>query len=102
MMTYNATLSERGVGAVGIGAAGTLTLLLSAALTMAVRRPAERHGARAARLGLVALSAVAAVLLLASRTPWVVVAEAMLGHKRPAGAKLPSFITESPAASSPA
>jgi MFS family permease len=73
-------LSELGVGAVGIGAAVTLTLLASAALTWAVRRPAERYGARVALLGLVALSALAAVLLLVSRSPWVVVAAAMLGN----------------------
>jgi MFS family permease len=73
-------LSELGVGAVGIGAAITLTLLSSAALTWTVRRPAERYGARAALLGLVVLSALAAVLLLVSRTPWVVVVAAMLGN----------------------
>jgi MFS family permease len=73
-------LSELGVGAMGIGAAVTLTLLASAALTWAVRRPAERYGARVALLGLVALSALAAVLLLVSRSPWVVVAAAMLGN----------------------
>jgi MFS family permease len=73
-------LSELGMGAVGIGGAVTLTLLSSAALTWAVRRPAERHGARVALLALVALSAVAAVLLLVSRAPWVVVAAAMLGN----------------------
>jgi hypothetical protein len=44
-------LSELGVGAVGVGAAVTLTLLSSAALTWAVRKPAERYGPRAALLG---------------------------------------------------
>lgn len=73
-------LSELGLGAAGVGAAVTLTLLASAALTWAVRRPAERLGARSALLGLVALSAAAALLLLASRRPWVVVLAAMLGN----------------------
>ena len=73
-------LSELGVGAAGIGVAVTLTLLSSAALTWAVRRPAERYGARVALLGLVALTALAAVLLLISRSPWVVVVAAMLGN----------------------
>jgi len=68
-------LSELGLGAAGVGAAVTLTLLASA-----VRRPAERLGARSALLGLVALSAAAAVLLLASRQPWTVVLAAMLGN----------------------
>ncbi len=73
-------LSDLGLGAAGVGAAVTLTLAASAALTWAVRRPAERLGARVALLGLAALSGLAALLLLASRHPWVVVAAAMLGN----------------------
>jgi MFS family permease len=73
-------LSDLGVGARGIGVTVTLTLVASAALTWAVRRPAERYGARVALIGLAALSVGAAGLLLASRAPWVVVAAAMLGN----------------------
>lgn len=73
-------LAELGVSAIGIGAAVTLTLAGSAVLTWAVRRPAERYGARVALLGLAALSAVSAILLLATREPWLVVAAAMLGN----------------------
>lgn len=73
-------LSELGLGDVGVGAAVTLTLGASAALTWAVRRPAERYGARAALLGLAALTALSALLLLTSRVPWVVVAAAMIGN----------------------
>src|SRR3989442_7114626 len=70
-------LSDLGVGAVGIGTAVTLTLAGSAALTWAVRRPAERYGARAALLGLAALTAISALMLLTWRAPWAVVAAAM-------------------------
>lgn len=73
-------LSDLGVGPIGIGAAVTLTLAGSAALTWAVRRPAERYGARAALLGLAALTALSAVMLLVWRVPWVVVAAAMIGN----------------------
>ncbi len=73
-------LSELGMSAAGVGVAVTLTLIGSAGLTWAVRRPAERYGGRLALLALTGLSAVAAVLLLTSREPWVVVAAAMLGN----------------------
>ena len=73
-------LDELGVSAVGIGVAVTLTLMGSAALTWGVRRPAERFGGRAALLGLAALTAVAACLLLVSREPWAVVFAAMIGN----------------------
>jgi len=73
-------LSDLGVGAAGIGAAVTLTLAGSAILTWAVRRPAERYGARVALIALATLSAVAAVLLLTSSEPAVVIAAAMLGN----------------------
>src|SRR3989442_12970678 len=55
-------------------------LVGSAALPWAVRRPAERYGARVTLVGLAGLSAVAALLLLATREPWLVVLAAMLGN----------------------
>src|SRR5437868_13197902 len=70
-------LADLGLSAAGVGASVTLTLVGSAALTWAVRAPAERYGARAALSGLAALSLVAATLLLAARAPWVVVLAAM-------------------------
>ncbi|TMQ16867.1 MAG: MFS transporter [Candidatus Rokuibacteriota bacterium] len=73
-------LADLGLSAAGVGASVTLTLVGSAALTWAVRAPAERYGARAALSGLAALSLVAATLLLAARAPWVVVLAAMLGN----------------------
>lgn len=73
-------LGELGLGAAAIGASVTLTLAGSAVLTWAVRRPAETYGARATLLGLAALSAVAAGLLLVTGQPWLVVAAAMLGN----------------------
>src|SRR5256886_13239240 len=73
-------LSELGLSAAGLGVAVTLTLAASAALTWIVRRPAERYGVRPTLLALGALSAVAAVLLLSSRDPRLVVLAAMLGN----------------------
>ena len=73
-------LADLGLSAAGIGAFVTLTLAGSAALTWGVRVPAERFGARAALLGLALLSVAAGVLLLAARTPPLVVLAAMLGN----------------------
>ena len=73
-------LSDLGMGATGIGAAVTCTLVGSAVLTWAVRRPAEVFGGRVALLALAALSALAALLLLATREPWLVVLATMLGN----------------------
>jgi MFS family permease len=73
-------LSDLGMGATGVGAAVTCTLVGSAALTWAVRRPAEVYGGRAALMALAALSGLAALLLLATREPWLVVLAAMLGN----------------------
>jgi MFS family permease len=73
-------LAELGLDARGVGLAVTCTLIGSAALTWAVRRPAELFGSRTALMALAALSAVAATLLLASRQPWAVVLAAMLGN----------------------
>jgi MFS family permease len=73
-------LAEHGMDTRGVGLAMTCTLVGSAALTWAVRRPAERLGARATLGALATLSALAAVLLLVSEHPWVVVLAAMLGN----------------------
>ncbi|MBI2217874.1 MAG: MFS transporter [Candidatus Rokubacteria bacterium] len=73
-------LADLGMNAVAVGVAVSLTLAGSAALTWAVRRPAERWGARSALLGLAALSAVAGALLLSARAPWLVVLAAMIGN----------------------
>jgi MFS family permease len=73
-------LTDLGVDAEGVGSTVTLTLVGSALLTWAVRRPAERLGGRTALLALAGLSMVAAVLLLTSQHPWVVIAAAMLGN----------------------
>jgi len=73
-------LSALGLGAPAIGVAVTLVLAGSAALTWAVRRPAERWGARAGLGGLAGLAVVAGVLLLSAADPWVVVAGAVLGN----------------------
>jgi MFS family permease len=73
-------LAALGVGATGIGISVTLTLAASAALTWAIRRPAERHGPRVALLALGALSTGAAALLIVARDPALVVVAAMLGN----------------------
>jgi len=73
-------LADHGMDARGVGLAVTCTLGGSAALTWAVRRPAERLGARAALVALAVLSVLAAALLLVSEHPWVVVLAAMIGN----------------------
>jgi MFS family permease len=73
-------LAAHGMDAQGVGLAVTCTLVGSAALTWAVRRPAERLGARAALGALAALSMLAAALLLVFDNPWVVVLAAMIGN----------------------
>jgi len=73
-------LAALGLDARGIGFAVTLTLGASAALTLLVRRPAERFGSRAVLLALAALVTVAGVLLATARTPALVVLAAMLGN----------------------
>ena len=73
-------LADLGLSASGVGAFVTATLAGSAGLTWAIRAPAERLGARGTLLGLAGLSIVAAVLLLVTRDPWVVVVAAMIGN----------------------
>jgi MFS family permease len=73
-------LSELGVSAAGVGVAISATLFASAALTWAVRRPAERFGARRVLLALATATGVAGAILFFFREPWLVVAAAMLGN----------------------
>jgi MFS family permease len=73
-------LAERGLDARQIGVAVTLTLLASAAMTVAIRRPAERHGARAALLAQAGLIVVSALVFLVTEQPWLIVAAAMIGN----------------------
>src|SRR5215813_7832868 len=73
-------LTRLGFEPADLGFAVTLTLLASAAMTLAIRRPAQRYGPRAALLGQAVLGVVSAGILLLSREPWVVVAAAMVGN----------------------
>ena len=73
-------LTSLGLDASELGLAVTLTLLASAAMTYAIRWPAERFGARAALMGQSALNVVAAGLFLIAGDPWILVAAAMLGN----------------------
>lgn len=73
-------LAERGLDARQIGVAVTLTLLASALMTFAIRRPAERYGARAALLAQAGLIVASALLLLTTEQPWLIVAAAMIGN----------------------
>jgi MFS family permease len=73
-------LAGLGMDARGIGAALTLTLLASAAMTYAVRRPAERWGPRVALAAQSGCIVAAAALFLSTRQPWLVVLAAMLGN----------------------
>jgi MFS family permease len=73
-------LDELGLSAAGVGAFVTLTLVGSAVLTWVIRAPAERLGARTVLIALAGLSVVAALLLLLTRAPWLIVVAAMLGN----------------------
>ncbi len=73
-------LAERGLDARGIGIAVTFTLLASAGMTLAIRRPAERYGARAALLAQAGLIVLSALLFLTTEHAWLVVAAAMIGN----------------------
>jgi MFS family permease len=73
-------LAERGLDARQIGVAVTLTLLASAAMTFAIRRPAERYGTRAALVAQAGLIVVSALVFLATEQPWLIVAAAMVGN----------------------
>jgi MFS family permease len=86
-------LGDLGVGAVGVGVAVTLMLAASAALTWAVRWPAERYGSRAALLSLGVLMALAAALLLASRHPALVVLAMMIGNVAVGSGETGPFLT---------
>lgn len=73
-------LTRLGLDAPALGLAVTLTLLASAGLTLAIRRPAERFGPRAMLMALAGLIVVASGIFLATREPWLVVAAAMIGN----------------------
>jgi MFS family permease len=73
-------LAERGMDAWRIGVAVTLTLLASAVMTFAIRRPAERYGARVALVAQAGLIVVSALVFLATEQPWLIVAAAMVGN----------------------
>jgi MFS family permease len=86
-------LDELGVGATGVGVAVTLTLAASAVLTWAVRRPAERYGARIALLGLAGLTVIGGLLMLGTKEPWLVVMGAMLGNVAVGAGETGPFLT---------
>jgi MFS family permease len=92
-ITLPVYLGDLGVSAGGVGLAITLTLVGSAALTWLVRRPAEALGGRAALVGLGVLSVVAAVVLLSTHRPWLVVAAAMLGNVAVGAGETGPFLT---------
>ena len=73
-------LTRLGLDARGLGVAVTLTLLASAALTLAIRRPAERFGAKTMLVALAGLGVLSAGIFLVSQQPWIVVAAAMVGN----------------------
>ncbi len=73
-------LAGLGMDARELGVAVSLTLLASAVMTYAIRRPAERYGPRAALLAQAALIVLSALLFLATRQPWFVVGAAMIGN----------------------
>jgi MFS family permease len=73
-------LSRLGAGPEAIGLAITATLAASATLTLLVRRPAERLGARPTLVGLSTLIVAAGLLFVTTRSVTLAVAAAMLGN----------------------
>jgi len=73
-------LNALGLGPEGIGIAITLTLVSSAVMTVAVRRPTERLGSRAVLIVLAALIVAAALLFATTRSPALAILAAMLGN----------------------
>ena len=73
-------LAEHGLDARGIGVAVTLTLLASAGMTFAIRRPAQRYGARAVLLAQAGLIVISGLVFLATEQPWLIVVAAMVGN----------------------
>lgn len=73
-------LSDLGMSSTDVGVAVTLMLVGSAALTWAIRGPTERYGAGPTLLGLAALSALSAIVLLSSANGWLVVVAAAIGN----------------------
>jgi MFS family permease len=86
-------LAEHGLDARGIGVAVTLTLLASAGMTFAIRRPAERFGARAALLAQAGLIVISAAVLLVTEQAWLIVAAAMIGNLAVGSGETGPFLT---------
>jgi MFS family permease len=86
-------LAEHGLDARGIGVAVTLTLLASAGMTFAIRRPAERYGARAALLAQAGLIVISAAVLLVTEQAWLIVAAAMIGNLAVGSGETGPFLT---------
>ncbi len=86
-------LAEHGLDARGIGVAVTLTLLASAGMTFAIRRPAERYGARAALLAQAGLIVISAAVLLVTAQAWLIVAAAMIGNLAVGSGETGPFLT---------
>ena len=73
-------LAALGMGAPGIGLAVTLTLAGSALMTVALRRPVERHGGRVVLVALTGFILAAGALLATTHAPALVVLAAVLGN----------------------
>lgn len=77
---YPIYLVRLGLSPRQLGVAVALPLLASAVFTLAVRRPAQRHGPRAILMALCGLIVVSATTFLLSDHAWAVVLGAMLGN----------------------
>ena len=86
-------LSDLGTSAAGIGAMVTLTLAASAGLTWAIRGPAERLGARPVLIALAGLTGLAAVVLLSTSRPALVILAAMIGNVAVGAGETGPFLT---------
>lgn len=86
-------LARLGLDTPAVGTAVSLTLLASAGLTLAIRGPSRRLGARPVLMGLSCLIVVSGALLLLSRDPRIVILAAMLGNLAVGAGETGPFLT---------
>lgn len=86
-------LTRLGLSTTAVGAAVSLTLLASAAVTMAIRGPSRRLGPRPVLMGLSGLIVISGTLLYCSQDPRVVILAAMLGNLAVGAGETGPFLT---------
>ncbi len=84
-------LAERGFGAAGIGAVLTGTMIEDALLTIAISAWASRLGRRRVMVATAPLLALGGAVLALARSPWLLVAGAVVGTLSPTGQEAGAF-----------